>query len=527
MFLVIDGLTVPVALNQGTRGDRPTAGEITEMFDGSLQSSARGFARVWEVPTHPLPIETARALESLARSGRRVEAYGDALDADSPAPVDVFVRLERLRFGKYADGERRAITITLQEADPLRLALTYRPGFGNLTHSRADASAIATYIDANGVLQTVSAATDLRDSHYIGGVRHTLLEPSRQNVLASPNTLSSWTAVGTAPLTGSQSDPAGGTDGWLVEDNDSGIAEGFYTTASFTGDAAKAASIRLKAGTAGVSSVGIYDATAAAWRHRVDVTWASDGTPSLSTATGSGTLFAVRELSDGWYEISFNAAGVIAANTNRFYLYPAGTTAAATGTVYAYVAQAEDGASPTSMLNTTTARSADTAYIPLPTAVRAPTALAVYWRGVLLGNVDNGRIWQISSAANADPRLLVLYNQSTGKFTLTHDTGSSATSAVSTGDVANVGSSVEIVALLASDGAPTILVSVNGGTVSSDSGSSLSLASNWSDSRLYLNSAGSSSHLVTATRDVKVAYRGGRTPVQGTASEILRTLRHL
>lgn len=49
------------------------------------------------------------------------------------------------------------------------------------TFARADATTCATYIDSNGVLQTV-AANVLRDNHTIGGVRCTLLEGARTNV---------------------------------------------------------------------------------------------------------------------------------------------------------------------------------------------------------------------------------------------------------------------------------------------------------------------------------------------------------
>jgi hypothetical protein len=155
-----------------------------------------------------------------------------------------------------------------------------------------------------------------------------------------------WTAVGGGPgtTTGGQTDPFGGTDGWLLEDTSGGGAQAQYAVVGHTSDGTKAASIYVKEGTAAVNEVAIYDSTAVTYRHNVRITWNSN-VPSLSTAAGGGTLYQPIQIgSTGWWWIRFTATGVLTANVNRFYIFPAGSTVANTGTGYFAFPAAFDGA---------------------------------------------------------------------------------------------------------------------------------------------------------------------------------------
>ena len=100
---------------------------------------------------------------------------------------------------------------------------------------------------------------------------------------------------------------------------------------TFTGDATKAFAVYMKQGTSNDSVFGLFDATAGLWKHRVDVTW-SGGVPTLATGIGGGTLFTPVAISGGWYRLSASANSIVAANSNRFYLYPTQDAAGDTGT---------------------------------------------------------------------------------------------------------------------------------------------------------------------------------------------------
>jgi hypothetical protein len=144
-----------------------------------------------------------------------------------------------------------------------------------------------------------------------------------------------WNISGGGPdtATGGQTDPFGGTDGWLFGDSDA-VARAIWCVPPFTSDGTKAQTCYLKEGTAATNSVGIFDQTAGLWRHLVDIAWNS-GIPSLSTNAGAGILYMPTQIgTTGWWEIRFTADGVLTANTNRWQIYPASSGAGFTGDVY-------------------------------------------------------------------------------------------------------------------------------------------------------------------------------------------------
>lgn len=148
-----------------------------------------------------------------------------------------------------------------------------------------------------------------------------------------------WNSSGTPVITGTQTDPLGGTDAFLIEDDDGAGEEYVYPdnvtlTPNVDGEAIVA--VFLKAGTASETQLRLYDATATATRHAVDVTW-SGGVPSLATSSGSGTLFAPVALGSSWYLVRFSATAIVSGNNHRLEISPAGDTASATGTVYVFI----------------------------------------------------------------------------------------------------------------------------------------------------------------------------------------------
>lgn len=164
-------------------------------------------------------------------------------------------------------------------------------------------------------------------------------------VTQSENFGTTWTISANCTATANASVSPDGSSAYLLNMT-SGVANtGALITTTFTGDGEKVASIYLKRtdvpSPAAITDLSVYDNTAVAHRHLVRVTWGADGSPTLSTVSGSGTRFAPVDVGNGWWRISFTATGVVAANANLFRIYVAGT-AAATGGVFAWGVQVQN-----------------------------------------------------------------------------------------------------------------------------------------------------------------------------------------
>jgi len=98
----------------------------------------------------------------------------------------------------------------------------------------------------------------------------------------------------------------------------SGTTE-LYRTVTLTGNGVKTYAIAVRAddGVSGTVLVGLYDATALAWRAKATVTVAADGTIAFSNYTG--TLQGVENLGDGVYRVLIQTTSCTAANTHRCY----------------------------------------------------------------------------------------------------------------------------------------------------------------------------------------------------------------
>lgn len=162
-----------------------------------------------------------------------------------------------------------------------------------------------------------------------------------------PENFDGWVDIGTPVLTAGQSDPLGGTAAYLISDNDAAAFEGLYLEVDYTGDAAKAVSVYLKQGTATVNTLALRTNTGPVYRAIVQVTWTA-GVPALAVTSGSATLYTVEQhpTQTDWYRCSFAPAGVVGTEVNRIEVYPTTSTAADTGTVYAFGANTWDEVSP-------------------------------------------------------------------------------------------------------------------------------------------------------------------------------------
>lgn len=163
-----------------------------------------------------------------------------------------------------------------------------------------------------------------------------LLEGARTQLVTQPENFghADWTVrAGTPVLTGGQADPFGGTNAYLIDDNDAATSEGIQATVVFTGDGTKAVAGFMRPNTAGISQrISLFDDTAGAGRANVDIDWTA-GVPSASGVIG--TLLAMEPWSDGWYRFLLQTtSGVVAANANRLILRIGGDNLADVGSAY-------------------------------------------------------------------------------------------------------------------------------------------------------------------------------------------------
>lgn len=246
------------------------------------------------------------------------------------------------------------------------------------TFSRADT---ATYA-GKGYGTVTSAASGKARVHWMDtdsdGIRETptlLLEGASTNLIVeSSNFGTTWTNSGTA-LTSGQSDPAGGTSAYSINDDSALAAESVSITPTFTTDAvSKSIALFVKAGTATTTVVQLQDTTAVADRLLVSIAWSTGGVPTPTASTG--TLVGTVRHPSGWYRILCRTTAVTVANTNTLFLYPAGTTMANTGTCLFYGVQAENALNPSSYIPTaggTDTRVTDSLTFPFSARVQSMT----------------------------------------------------------------------------------------------------------------------------------------------------------
>lgn len=251
------------------------------------------------------------------------------------------------------------------------------------SYSRAST---ASYTDASGVVRTAASGV-LRDSHFIGGVRHTLLEPSRTNrVIQSEDFGTTWVALGT-PTRTPAAFTVSGISLDLIGDDDAGVLEGYTQNIAFSGAGNEAVSIYVAQGSSTSSCIRLRDTTAGAQRLEAFVTW-SGGLPSVTTTVG--TYLGYESLAGGSvFRLLFSNVNVTVVNTNQLQILPAAVSGLAvtnTGTIYAGGVQVEDGTFPTSYIKTTTV-----------TVTRAADALS--FTGPSSDGTIYSKFWNLSTLA--------------------------------------------------------------------------------------------------------------------------------
>lgn len=245
----------------------------------------------------------------------------------------------------------------------------------------------------------------------------------------------------------------------------------------------------------------------------------------LRRRTGSGTIQVRDPADDSWVTVAITDKWV------RYEVIHAAATPRAQGVkiltsgdaVDVYGFQNEDAAFKTSEIATVTGavtRAADSFYW---TYLHAPQTKMIYCRFVERGtiNVAGGRVWLIGGATGVDPYLVVAV--SGGFYSVTHKP-TSILNVQSTLAVAPVlGDTVELVVILFFDGSVSIIQSINGAAVSSAGPSSAAaLQAIWNDTRLWLNSEGTTGVGVAGFAELKLVEYADvvATTAQGRMDEL-------
>lgn len=263
----------------------------------------------------------------------------------------------------------------------------------------------ATYVDANGVIQTALSNVP-RDGHYIGGARSLLIEGARTNsyLWSCDFTNVAWLKNGSPTEASATSIVSGqsarqftcaSTANTNMRQNLGTFANGQKDTISFIVENVSAT----------VTTFQIRDETAGAPVCLVDFTWASH---TCAVTSGTGTVGQVN-LGNGrwliWCTTTGTASGTGAAgNTRSGYCYMVGL-AATTLSVIVHTAQFEANAGfPSSLIVTaaaTISRATDLLFFPFN---YTPFALTVYTKHIELGMglaVSNGGLWSIGNGGTS------------------------------------------------------------------------------------------------------------------------------
>lgn len=328
-----------------------------------------------------------------------------------------------------------------------------------------------------------------------------LLQERAQTNLVSSWDLTSWSTVGSPTVTGSITDPAGGTAAYEVDDDDGGVLEGVSTPSDlgFGSDGEKGVAIALRAAGATVNTdIQVRDITAGSTaRHRIRVAF-TDGVPATpTTASGAGTAFAPQPLYDDWWLIRFTAENIVAANDNRLDLWPATAVASGTGTMQYYGPTVVDSPAISSLIPAAATRNADLVSAPFYVPPTALTAYVKFQRRDR--HLDTPVYLQIGGTAASANRLLVFVSGTDDQlYTSLISGGSTVAQSVTPNglDDFEVG---EVLAVL-EDGTLTTSLRVDGGAVTPDASpaTGFALPTAWTLPIVHVGGLGSAANQATS-----------------------------
>lgn len=479
-----DLLTVggfPVRVTPQNRDSEESFGDFAPAYNGVQRSDKSGDVRTLELTTDPMSLTDALIFREILRTPGRIECAGDILGG-------TFDCHALARSQQRISHDLAMVTFALRQSDPLTPTLLFSfdgDAFGPYTHIRT--GAVGKYTDSDGVLQDAAADTLRREYLWLDGVYDLapdtaagLFEAARENLVTSDD-ISAWSVSGTPVVTGSVSDPAGGTGAFTVADNDGAAGEYVIRNVTFTGGSGLTRGVvfvirkNTEASTQPLT-FGIHDASVG-WRIQLNVpvgNWV-DGEPAVTASIG--TYLGKRYLGNGFWAIYGQATSVNSANTNRVLIMPTNNSAE-TGSVDVFRVNVYDVATPSySIVDASETRNADTH---VQDWLHAPQAMTVYVKLLEWGTLatTGGYVFHVGADTTADPYFSIY---STGSFY--QAVHSPVAASLSTLAVApTYGQIVELCAQVDQNGAVLLFQSLDGGALATGTqGSDQGFAAAWSD----------------------------------------------
>lgn len=429
---------------------------------------------------------------------------------DDPAPI-----LEE------ADGSQSIEVTIRQQAYDFHLAMRgllfeYVPG-----KSITDPSSMAaTYTRAGtakrvnrDLVVTEETSGTLRDRHFIGTTRTTLLELARTNGISKSQEFdhADWTKTRATASANATTAPDGtGTAEKIVEDGSATTTHLVSRTPpAMTNNTVQSFSVYAKAGERSWIALELVgkDGTGRSAYFNLTAGAGAVGTTSNATAR-------IVALASDWYRCELMATGGAGAGAGTISIYLAsgdnGASYSGDGASGAYLwgAQFEaDGVFATTYIPTTTgsaSRVTDNLAFPFSFA---PQVMSIYVKVIEGGTVKmtggSERLFNIGGAGSAPA--MAVYNNTAGSYRADHN--NNITSVLSASALTpSIGDTVEVLVTLTATGVVQITVSVNAGTATAASASAANaLASAWSATTIFLNSAGASAAGANNFQIVRVA----------------------
>ena len=363
-----------------------------------------------------------------------------------------------------------------------------------------------SYTDRDGEVKLAESGLQRIDMVDLDGdgIRETpafLLEDARTNLLLRSEELdnASWTKVRSSIGTNTDVAPDNLTTGdRLIEDSTASSTHFVRQDITITADANIAFSKFVKGGTRSKVALLMTDTagadTVTTW---FNLTTGALGTTGTVAGTGAHVRSLIESLGNDWYHctvVGSIGGGVTTARLITYVTTTDGQTSySGDGASYIILwgGQGEDNVSfPSSYIATagsTVARAVDAMSFPY---TAKPQTSSVYVRfierGTSLG-ADNDRIVQYGEGANPGTRLDVV----SGKYRIAHNNGDGGSTVTSTAAAAPaIGDTVELVGQMASDGAVTLIQSINGATaVTAAASGAEPFGAAWDVTKFYINSS--------------------------------------
>lgn len=158
----------------------------------------------------------------------------------------------------------------------------------------------------------------------------------------------SWVKTNVTATANQIRSPQGDTEGDLLDDADAGNAGTVVQAVTVPNDSKNhTLSIYFKQGTASITRVTLVYSGGSGVTQNVDITWGA--TPTIDAGT-------IEDIGDGWWRLAITLLNNGSGNTTlTVTILPAGATASATGTVYAWGAQLSQNDGVVGYASTTTA----------------------------------------------------------------------------------------------------------------------------------------------------------------------------